>query len=140
MSETESVNLPKISELNQNTPHDIPDDEPTTSEAAACGRPRKDFATCSKQSQRRRLKMLVQFDESAVRSLRETSDLGTSEVKADEVLSLITEAKLTKHQMTEIPHANFLRIQRCLLKLPVFSNALLKGVEFFWSVCHLATI
>jgi hypothetical protein len=99
LSEKESVNLPKISVLNQNTPHDIPDDEPVTSEvAAAAGRPRKDFATCSKQSQRRRLKMLVQFDESAVKNLRKTSDLGTSEVKPEEVLSLITEAKLTKHQ------------------------------------------
>lgn len=65
------------------------------------GRPKKDFANCSKRSQRRRLAELSKIDQTAVVVLMDTSDnsnTSVSDVNSDEVLSLITEAKLTKHQ------------------------------------------
>lgn len=111
LSVKESVNLPKASSFKENTSHDISDQPSSSGIAAAVGRPKKDFATCSKRSQRRRLAMLSQLDESAVSNLMETSDPGTNEIiPLDAVLSLITEAKLTKHQYLLI--RNFINSRR----------------------------
>lgn len=69
------------------------------------GRPKKDFESCSKRTQRRRLVDLSKIDNSAVSALINTSSTSSGpndshkcEVNPSEVLSLITEAKLTKHQ------------------------------------------
>lgn len=65
------------------------------------GRPKKDFNDCSKRTKRRRLAKLSSSDTSAVETLLNTSaDADSSSTKIDEcdVLSLITEAKLTRHQ------------------------------------------
>lgn len=70
--------------------------QPSTSTA---GRPLKDFSESSKRSQRRRLAKLSAVDDSAVNVLLRKSDRSTfSQANPDDILSLIVEAKLTKHQ------------------------------------------
>lgn len=69
----------------------------------SCGRRRKDFPKLSKRSKRRRLAELSQVDDSAVNTLLNTSDTSNTsfkrnQIRADEVLSVFVEAKLTKHQ------------------------------------------
>lgn len=65
------------------------------------GRPKSDFGECSKRAKRRRLTELTKVDESAMKILLENSDAKDNKMtklSADEALSLIVEAKLTKHQ------------------------------------------
>lgn len=62
---------------------------------------RKDFEDCSERSKRRRIAELAKVDNSAINSLlndSNRSNTSSMEFNTDEVLSLITEAKLTKHQ------------------------------------------
>lgn len=96
LSEKQTVDLPKITKLS----NVILDNQPGPSTATAVGRPRKDFTACSTRSKRRRVAALAKLDESTVNSFRDTSttDSETNEVNSDDVLSLLTEAKLTKHQ------------------------------------------
>ncbi|GBP69394.1 hypothetical protein EVAR_54813_1 [Eumeta japonica] len=62
---------------------------------------RKDFEDCSKRSKRRRLAELSKVDSSAINSLLDDSSRSNAaslNFNTDEVLSLINETKLTKHQ------------------------------------------
>lgn len=97
LEEKEIVNLNKCATDN------IPAITTTAvSTSSFIGRPKKQFTDCSKRSQRRRLAELSKVDDSAVSTLMDTSnhsDINTgTELSPDEVLSLFTEAKLTKHQ------------------------------------------
>lgn len=65
------------------------------------GRPRKDFLECSSRSKRRRLADLSNADKSTVSALlnsSSSSNFGFSKTDTNEVLSLLIEANLTKHQ------------------------------------------
>lgn len=103
LNEKQNVNLPKNNKVTEKTliiesgqPSSSRDSEPSTS----ARRPIKDFSACSKRSKRRRLAALASLDSSAVNELRNKAKLETNanEVNPDDVLSLLTEAKLTKHQ------------------------------------------
>lgn len=59
----------------------------------------KDFELCSVRTKRRRLAELSKLDDSAIKTLRKDKLRAcTSQINIDEILSLIVEAKLTKHQ------------------------------------------
>lgn len=65
------------------------------------GRPKIDFADSSKKTKRRRVAEVAKYDESAAAVLR-SSDFQSnslfSEANTDEILSLLMETNLTKHQ------------------------------------------
>lgn len=97
-------------------------DKPSTSR----GRPKKDFSDLSKRSKRRRLADLTQVDSNTVNSLLSTS--GTSDnnldvnISAEEVLSVLVEAKLTKHQYILIK--NLINSKTCRTILPSYHKVL----------------
>lgn len=76
------------------------DDYAGSSTSSSRGRPRKDFNEASKRTKRRRLCELSKIDNSLVNSLvgASESSLPSTEIDSSEVLSLIVEAKLTRHQ------------------------------------------
>lgn len=64
-----------------------------------CGRPKKNFDECCRRSQQRKLSQISVIDNSLVTMLRRpSSNVNYKKVHADEALSLLIEAKLTKHQ------------------------------------------
>lgn len=64
-----------------------------------CGRPKKNFDECCRRSQQRKLSQISVIDNSLITMLRRpSSNVNYKKVDADEVLSLLVEAKLTKHQ------------------------------------------
>lgn len=90
-------------DVNRNIVPRILQETDNVDSSASCsrGRPKKDFNDSSKRTKRRRLAELSNFDSSAVNTLLNTSgDASFSSTKIDEndVLSLIAEAKLTRHQ------------------------------------------
>ena len=93
------------------------------------GRPRKEFVSLSKRSKWRRLAALQHVDESAVRALLTTSDDSiqdlTMNIGEDEVLSLLVEAKLTKHQYLLIK--NFINSKTSYNILPSYDRCFTIG-------------
>lgn len=86
-------------ELVRNNEQCIPTENQTPSHSR--GRPRKPFVQCSKRSKRRRVADLSKSDDSTVSALLDVSNSSSScmsRVSTDDVLSLVTEAQLTKHQ------------------------------------------
>lgn len=79
-------------------PYHFDEVEPSTSSSR--GRPKTNFDGSSKRTKRRRLADLSNQDPSLVNSLLNASDSSLTHPKIDssEVLSLITEAQLTRHQ------------------------------------------
>lgn len=75
-------------------------DEVKPSTSSSHGRPRINFDDTSKRTKRRRLASLSNQDPSLVQSLLNASDSSIScpEIDSSEVLSLIVEAQLTRHQ------------------------------------------
>lgn len=87
------------------------------------GRPKKQFLECSTRSKRRRIAKLSDVDDSAIKYLTNTSDESTfSQADAEKVLSLVVEAKLTKHQYLLIK--NFINSQISFDILPSYNKIL----------------
>jgi len=63
------------------------------------GRPKINFSECSSRTKRRRIDKIADFDESAADCLRSAAvEEKISPASANEIISLIMEASLTKHQ------------------------------------------
>lgn len=108
------------------TDEQCPSDLARPSTSSGRGRPRKDFSDLSERSKRRRLTELSEVDDSAVSALLSSSKVSetplTTNISADEVLSLFVEAKLTKHQYLLI--MNFINSKMSCKVLPSYQSVL----------------
>jgi len=98
----------------------------------ARGRPKKNFAECSKRTKRRRIAEVAKHDESAASDMRSSNVQPQNlcnEANIEEVLSLFVEANLTKHQYLLIRLFVNLKIGYHLL--PSYNNILMAKTKCY---------
>lgn len=101
------------------------------------GRPRKCFEESSKRTQKRRMAEIAKKDQSFVKAFRHrvlAKKKRTLQFKAEEVLSLLVEAQLTKHQYLLIK--KFVNTKICLNIFPSYHKILKEKKSCYPETSH----